>query len=239
LDLSALWIYLQIVLINVILSGDNAVVIAMAARTLPKHQRNKAIAFGASLAIAIRVAVTVVVMALLRIPFLSAIGGALVLWIAVKLLAEEEEAEGPARQVRGFWHAMWIIAVADFVMSTDNMIAVAGAAGGNWEAILFGLGLSIPIIMFCSGIIAMLMDRYPVLQDIGAAILGWTGGQMIVDDAWIKVWLGGHVSWVKWALPAFCAVAVVATGKVVARLQTAAAPESQEGPKAAEPAPRP
>jgi YjbE family integral membrane protein len=239
LDIDTLRIYLQIVVINVVLSGDNAVVIAMAARTLPKHQRNKAIAFGASLAIVIRVAVTVVVMALLRIPFLSAVGGALVLWIAAKLLVEEEEAEGPAHQVKGFWHAMWIIAVADFVMSTDNMIAVAGAAGGNWGAILFGLGLSIPIIMFCASIIARLMDRYPILQDIGAGILGWTGGEMIVADAWIKPWLAGHLPWVRWVLPAFCAVGVIAVGKVLARLQAAAAPEAPGEPKAAEPAPRP
>jgi YjbE family integral membrane protein len=224
MDITALWSCIQIILINVVLSGDNAVVIAMAARTLPKPQRNKAIAFGASLAIAIRVAVTVVVMALLRIPFLSAVGGALVLWIAAKLLVEEEEAEGPARQVKGFWHAMWIIAVADFVMSTDNMIAVAGAAAGSWELILFGLALSIPIIMFCSSIIASLMDRYPRLQDIGAGILGWTGGQMIVDDAWIKPWLGGHVAWVKWILPAVCTAGVIAVGHILMRLQAGSAP---------------
>jgi len=237
LDIAVFGIYLKIVVINVVLSGDNAVVIAMAARTLPRHQRNKAIALGASLAIAIRVAITVVVMALLRIPLLSALGGALVLWIATKLLVEEEEAEGPARQVKGFWHAMWIIAVADFVMSTDNMIAVAGAAGGNWEAILFGLGLSIPIIMFCAGVIAMLMDRYPILQDIGAGILGWTGGEMIVADAWIKPWLGGQLAWVRWVLPAFCAVGVIALGKVLARLQGQAAPEAEK--KEQLPAPHP
>ena len=227
MDFAAFWSYLQIIVINVVLSGDNAVVIAMAARTLPRQQRNTAIAFGASLAIVIRVAVTVVVMALLRIPLLSAVGGALVLWIAAKLLIEEEEAEGPGHRLKGFWHAMWIIAVADFVMSTDNMLAVAGAAGGSWERILFGLGLSIPIIMFCSSIIANLMDRYPVLEDIGAGILGWTGGQMIVDDGWVKLWLKGHLPWAKWVLPAFCAVGVVAVGRVWARLHGAPAAEPE------------
>ena len=190
MDITALWSYLQIVVIDIALAGDNAVVIAMAAHTLPQPQRYKAIAFGAGAAILIRVAVTVVVTYLLKIPFLSAIGGAVVLWIAAKLLIEQEEAEGPAHQVKGFWHAIWIIAVADFVMSTDNMLAVAGASEGNWERILFGLGLSIPIIMFCSGIISNLMDRYPILADIGAGILGWTGGKMIVDDGWVKPWLG-------------------------------------------------
>jgi YjbE family integral membrane protein len=227
-DIAIIWRCAQIILINVVLSGDNAVVIAMAARTLPKAQRTKAIAFGASLAIAIRVAVTIVVMALLRIPFLSALGGALVLWIAAKLLVEEEQAEGRAHQVKGFWHAMWIIAVADFVMSTDNMIAVAGAAGGSWRLILFGLALSIPIIMFCSAIIASLMDRYPILQDIGAGILGWTGGEMIVADAWIKPWLGPHGVWVRWALPAVCTAGVIAVGHVLMRPRAGSAPAKEE-----------
>ena len=232
MDMTTIWSCLQIILINVVLSGDNAVVIAMAARTLPKHQRNKAIAFGASLAIVIRVAVTVVVMALLRIPFLSALGGALVLWIAAKLLLEEKEVEGPAHQVKSFWHAMRIIVVADFVMSTDNMIAVAGAAGGSWRLILFGLALSMPIIMFCSGIIAALMDRYPILADIGAGILGWTGGDMIVNDGWIKPWLSGHVAWFRWVLPAVCTAGVIAIGHVLARLQ--AGPAAAKEQKASE-----
>ena len=220
MDIAAIWIYLQIVVINVVLSGDNAVVIAMASRTLPRHQRTKAIAFGAIAAIVIRVAVTVVVMSLLRIPFLSAAGGALILWIAAKLLVEDTEAEGPAHVVRGFWHAIWIITVADFVMSTDNMLAVAGAAKGEWPPILFGLGLSMPIIMFCSAIIATLMDRYPFLAVLGAAILGWTGGEMIVTDPWVKPWmattLGGSARWVRWTFVVVCAVGVVAVGRFLA-----------------------
>jgi YjbE family integral membrane protein len=236
-DIAVVWSYLRIILIDVALAGDNAVVIAMAARTLPKHQRYKAIVFGAVAAIVMRVGITVIVTYLLRIPFLSAIGGAVVLWIAVKLLVDEAEVEGPAHVVKGFWHAIWIIAVADFVMSTDNMLAVAGASEGAWERILFGLGLSIPIIMFCSGIIANLMDRYPVLADIGAAILGWTGGDMIVDDAWIKPWLGANRSWAKWVVPAFCAVGVVALGRTLSRLWVPAAPEPEKEAEA--PAPNP
>ncbi len=237
MDIAAIWSYLQIVVIDIALAGDNAVVIAMAAHTLPKHQRYKAIAFGAAAAILIRVAVTIVVTYLLKIPFLSAIGGAVVLWIAAKLLIEEAEAEGPAHQVKGFWHAIWIIAVADFVMSTDNMLAVAGASEGNWERILFGLGLSIPIIMFCSGVISNLMDRYPILGDIGAGILGWVGGKMIVDDGWIKPWLGAHVGWLKWVLPAFCAVGVIAVGRTLSRLWAPVAPEPEKKEEA--PAPHP
>jgi len=231
LDLVAVWSYLKIVVIDVALAGDNAVVIAMAARTLPRPQRYKAIVFGAGAAIVMRVTITVVVTYMLKIPFLSAIGGAVVLWIAVKLLVDEGEAEGPAHQARGFWHAIWIIAVADFVMSTDNMLAVAGASGGAWERILFGLGLSIPIIMFCSGVIAGLMDRFPILADLGAGILGWTGGDMIVEDAWIKPWLGTHMVWARWILPAVCAVGVIALGRMLGRLQAA--------PGAGKPVPEP
>ena len=231
MDLVAVWSYLKIVVIDVALAGDNAVVIAMAARTLPRPQRYKAIVFGAGAAIVMRVTITVVVTYMLKIPFLSAIGRAVVLWIAVKLLVDEGEAEGPAHQVRGFWHAIWIIAVADFVMSTDNMLAVAGASGGAWERILFGLGLSIPIIMFCSGVIAGLMDRFPILADLGAGILGWTGGDMIVEDAWIKPWLGTHMVWARWILPAVCAVGVIALGRMLGRLQAA--------PGAGKPVPEP
>lgn len=238
MDILAIWSYLKIVVIDVALAGDNAVVIAMAARTLPKSQRYKAIAFGAAAAIVMRVTITVVVTHLLQIPLLSAVGGAVVLWIAAKLLVEEEEAEGPGHQAKSFWHAIWIIAVADFVMSTDNMLAVAGASGGAWERILFGLGLSIPIIMFCSGVIAGLMDRYPILADIGAGILGWTGGDMIVEDRWIKPWLGAHAAWAKWVIPAFCAVGVIAAGKLVARLQAQAAPAPNAEEKEPAAAPR-
>ena len=232
MDVMLIWSYLRIIVIDVALAGDNAVVIAMAARTLPRSQRTKAILFGAVAAIVMRVSITVIVTFLLKVPFLSAIGGAVVLWIAVKLLVEEADAEGPAHQTKGFWHAIWIIAVADFVMSTDNMLAVAGAAGGSWERILFGLGLSIPIIMFCSSIIANLMDRYPVLADLGAGILGWTGGEMVVDDAWIKPSLVMSLRWVRWILPAFCAVGVVAAGRVWARLHgaPAAEPEAKVAP---------
>ncbi len=219
MEFTSVWSYLRIVLIDIVLAGDNAVVIAMAARTLPKRQRFKAILFGALAAILIRVGVTVVVSYLLRVPFLSAVGGALVLWIAAKLLVEDVGAEGPAHEVRNFWHAIWIIAVADFIMSTDNMLAVAGAAEGHESRILFGLALSIPIIMFCSGIIAGLMDRYPLLADIGAAILGWTGGKMIVDDVRIQPSLEPLRMWSHWLIPAACALGVVAIGRFWARVQ--------------------
>jgi YjbE family integral membrane protein len=182
---------LRITLIDIVLAGDNALVIAMAARTLPPRQRRIAIVTGAGLAVAIRVAVTFVVAQLLQIPFLSATGGLLIGWIAVKLLIEQKEVEASHGQAaKGFWHALWMIAVADFVMSTDNILAIGGASRGDFGLILFGLGLSIPIIMFCAGWIARLMDHYPWLAYVGAGILGWTAGLMVVDDKKVALLLG-------------------------------------------------
>ncbi len=218
MDLVAIWSYSRIVLIDVVLAGDNAVVIAMAARTLAGRQRTQAIILGATAAIVIRGTVTIVVSHLLRVPFLSAVGGALVLWIAAKLLVEDVAVSESAHDVKSFWHAIWIIAVADFIMSTDNMLAVAGAAEGHESRILFGLALSIPIIMFCSSLIARLMDRYRWLADLGAAVLGWTGGKMIVDDARVAAWLGTATVWADWIVPAVCAAGVVAVGRLWARL---------------------
>ena len=238
MDFAAIWSYARIILIDIVLAGDNAVVIAMAARTLPRHQRYQAILFGAIAAIVIRVGVTIVVSFLLQVPFLSALGGALVLWIAAKLLVEDVEVQESAHEAKSFWHAIWIIAVADFIMSTDNMLAVAGAAEGHQSRILFGLALSIPIIMFCSGMIARLMDRYPILADIGAAILGWTGGKMIVDDVRVLPRLGSHAAWAHWLVPGVCALGVVVVGRAWARLQrarAAGAGAKEEGAPAAQP----
>jgi len=237
MDFGSAWSYLRIILIDVVLAGDNAVVIAMAARTLPPGQRSRVILLGAAAAILIRVAVTTVVSFLLQVPFLSAVGGALVLWIAVKLLLDDTAAAGPGHQVKSFWHAIWIIALADFVMSTDNMLAVAGAAEGHEARIVFGLALSIPIIMFCSGLVARLMDRYPLLADAGAAILGWTGGKMIVHDVRVAGWLGTLELVARWLVPAACAVGVVLLGRQWARSRRARRAKAPQRPEAA-PAPR-
>src|SRR3989304_5803918 len=177
MDLEYVLRFASITLIDIVLAGDNALIIAMAARTLPPAQRRVAIITGAGLAVFIRVAVTFAVAQLLQISFLSAIGGLLVGWIAVKLLIDQKEVEESHGQaVRGFWHAIWIITVADFIMSTDNILAIGGASGGDFGLILFGLGLSIPIIMFCAGWIARLMDRYPGLVYVGAGVLGGAAG---------------------------------------------------------------
>ena len=236
MDLEYVLRFASITLIDIVLAGDNALVIAMAARTLPPTQRRVAIITGAGLAVFIRVAVTFAVAQLLQIPFLSAIGGLLVGWIAVKLLIDQKEVEESHGQaVRGFWHAIWIIAVADFIMSTDNILAIGGASGGDFGLILFGLGLSIPIIMFCAGWIARLMDRYPGLVYVGAGVLGWTAGHMVVNDTKAALLLGMEHWAVRRLVEAAFTLAVILIGKWIAqrrsrRSVSKAAPRSSEQP---------
>ena len=210
--LDFLWRFLRIVAIDIVLAGDNAVVIAMAVRSLPERQRRKGIFWGALAAVAMRVAITIVAVQLLAIPYLSAVGGALVLWIAAKLLVQEAPDEAGVRTAANFWQAIRLIMFADLVMSTDNILAIAGASGGSKALVLFGLALSIPIVMFCSALIAMLMDRYPWLAYVGAGILGWTGGEMIGHDQAIMAHIGETAGIWKWIFAAVAAVLVILVG---------------------------
>lgn len=234
MDLEYILRFASITLIDIVLAGDNALVIAMAARTLPPTQRRVAIITGAGLAVFIRVAVTFAVAQLLQIAFLSAIGGLLVGWIAVKLLIDQKEVEESHGQAaKGFWHALWIIAVADFIMSTDNILAIGGASGGDFGLILFGLGLSIPIIMLCAGWIARLMDRYPGLVYVGAGLLGWTAGHMVVNDKKAALLLGMEDWVIRRLVEAAFTVAVILIGKWIAqrrsrRLVSEAAPRPSQ-----------
>ena len=230
--LDFLWRFLRIVAIDIVLAGDNAVVIAMAVRSLPDRQRRQGIFWGALAAVGMRVAITIVAVQLLAIPYLSAVGGALVLWIAVKLLVQDPPDEAGVRSAGKFWQAIRIIMFADLVMSTDNILAVAGASGGSKELVLFGLALSIPIVMFCSALIAMLMDRYPWLAYVGAGILGWTGGEMIGHDQAIMAHIGETARIWKWAFAAVAGVLVILVGKWWARKVHASA--ARQAAKAAE-----
>lgn len=212
LTLDFLWRFLRIVAIDIVLAGDNAVVIAMAVRSLPDRQRRKGIFWGALAAVGMRVTITIVAVQLLAIPYLSAVGGALVLWIAAKLLVQEPPEESGLRAAGNFWQAIRIIMFADLVMSTDNILAIAGASGGSKSLVMFGLALSIPIVMFCSALIAMLMDRYPWLAYVGAGILGWTGGEMIGHDQAIMAHIGETAGIWKWVFAAVAAALVIAVG---------------------------
>ncbi len=174
---------LSIVLVDLTLSGDNAVVIAAAVRSLPHSQRNRALIAGAACAVVALVTATFYATRLLHVKFLQMIGGAAILWIAVGLFREEPPLESSATRLAGFWKAMWFIVVADVTMSTDNIIAIAAIAQGDFLLLLFGLGLSIPLVVFASGMLARVMDNYPVIVYAGAALLGKVAGQMIMTDA--------------------------------------------------------
>jgi YjbE family integral membrane protein len=172
-----------IVWIDIVLAGDNAVVIALAVRNLPPKQRKMGILLGAGAAVALRAALTAVTTKLLTIPYLKLIGGALILWIAFKLLRQgQENHDAEGKGASGLWQAVWMILVADVTMSLDNVMAVGGAAGGNNALILFGLALSIPLVVFGSNLISKLMARYQIIVFIGAAILGKVGGEMMMTD---------------------------------------------------------
>lgn len=193
--------FLKIVLIDLILSGDNAVVIALAAHRLPPKQRRAAIVWGAGGAVGLRVLLTIGVALLLNVMFVRAVGGVLLTWIALRLLVSEEE--DPPHRVRNGCHlgdAIRIIIAADFIMSLDNMLAVGAAAEGNVGLLLLGLGLSIPLLMTGSAFIAALMDRLPLLVYVGSGILAWTAGKMIADDGWVHHALIVHFPPARWLL---------------------------------------
>jgi YjbE family integral membrane protein len=177
--------FLSIVLIDLVLAGDNAVVIALAVKSLHGKQRRTGIIFGAGAAVALRVVLTFFVAQLLQISFVKLLGGMLILWIAVKLFIEGAPEDKYQKEATTFWQAIRVIVIADLIMSTDNILAVAGACKGNFFLLLFGLALSIPFVVFTSSLLSMLMDKYPIIVWIGAAVLGRVGGEMIITDPWI------------------------------------------------------
>jgi len=187
------WVALaQVMMVNIVLSGDNAVVIALAARSLPAHQQKIAILWGSGGAVVLRIILTVVAVALLKIPYLQAIGGLLLVWIAYQLLAEEDEAEGEAHHTHGnLMSAIKTILIADVVMSLDNTLAIAAIAKGDWTLLIVGLGLSIPLVVFGSTIIMKMMDRFPVIVYVGAGLIAYTAGEMIDGDKAAQPYLPG------------------------------------------------
>jgi YjbE family integral membrane protein len=209
------WAVMSIVLIDLVLAGDNAVVIAMAVKNLPGRQRTWGIALGAGGAVVIRVLCTFAVAQLLVMPFVKLIGGAAVVWIAVKLLTQgavEESHE--QRAAAGLWQALWIIIVADLSMGIDNMLAVGAASHGSMFLLLFGLGLSIPFVVFMSNMLSKLMDRYPVILWIGAAILGRVGGEMLITDPIVQSMLQPP-AWVAYATEAWFVIFVCGLAKLL------------------------
>lgn len=203
----------SIIIIDLVLAGDNAVVIAMAVRSLPHEQRKKGIIFGSGAAVLLRVVLTFFVSQLLQINYIKLVGGILITWIALKLFMEGMPEESSGKEANTMWQAMKTIIIADITMATDNMLAVAGASHGNLFLLLFGLGLSIPFIVFTSNLLSMLMDKYPIIIYIGAAILGKVGGEMIITDPVVMNMLNpGKV--VQYSVEIAFAIGVIAVGKL-------------------------
>jgi YjbE family integral membrane protein len=173
---------LKIIWINILLSGDNAIVIALACRALPPRQRFWGIILGAGAAVLLRVFFTVILQYVLELPWLKLVGGILLLWIAIKLLTQDEADETDIHGSDNLWGAVRTVAIADVVMSLDNVLAIAAAAKGNTALIIFGLAISIPLIVAGATLVMALLTRYPVLVWAGAALLGWIAGELIVDD---------------------------------------------------------
>jgi YjbE family integral membrane protein len=203
---------LSIVVVDLTLSGDNAVVIAAAAKSLPPTMRKRALLAGATGAVIALVTATFFATRLLHVRFLQVAGGFIILWIAVGLFRDEPPLEASAVHMASFWKSMWFILAADVTMSTDNILAVAAIAQGNFALVLFGLGLSIPLVIFASSVLAKLMDRYPVIVYIGAALLGRVAGQMIMTDEFVVQMFAPSDTW-RYSVEAAGAVAVLVVGR--------------------------
>ena len=230
---AAFWVGLgKIIWVNLLLSGDNAVVIALAARSLPPQQQKMAVMWGAGAAVVMRVILTIFAVALLTLPWLKIVGGLLLLWIGIKLLVPEDEEEEVASS-DNLWQAIKTILIADLVMSLDNVLAVAAAADSaaptpdlvamKYTLLILGLAISIPIVIFGSTLMLKLMERWPVIITFGGALLGWIAGEMMVTDPAIDAWVEHHAAWLEhWRVAAIVgAVIVIVVGTLIARRREA------------------
>ncbi len=202
----------SIILANVVLSGDNAVVIAMAARSLPAHQQKRAIFWGSAAAIVMRIALTLLAVEMLKWPYLKVVGAVLLLYIGVTLLGEGDADEGAGKELGSMAAAIRTILVADLVMSLDNVLAVAAAAKGNTPLLVIGLAVSIPLIIFGSTLLLKVMERFPFIITLGAALLGYLAGEMLLTDPAVVSRFGELPEWRVHAAGAIGAVTVVALG---------------------------
>jgi YjbE family integral membrane protein len=221
-DLSSpvFWLALgQIIWINIILSGDNAVVIALAARGLPPKQQKQAIVWGSGAAVVLRIVLTLVAAYLLDLPYLQIVGGLLLLWIGVQLLSEGDEDEGDGKETGGMMAAVRTILIADLVMSLDNVIAVALAAKidgvVSYPLLIIGLAISIPLVIFGSTLMIKLMERFPIIVVLGAGLIGWVAGDAMTHDHAIKGLFAGNPA-LAYGVKIVCVVLVIGIGKWLA-----------------------
>lgn len=207
-----------IVFIDLVLAGDNAIVIGMAARNLPKHQQKAAILWGMAGAVAIRIAATALVVYLLKVPWLQLAGGLLLVWIAYKLLVQEEGGH-EIKAGNTLWQSVWTIIVADAAMGLDNVIAIAGAAHGHLVLVVIGLLISIPIIIWGSTLFIRLINRFPWIIYLGGGVLAYTAAKMITNEKHIGEWIGDR-DWIVWAFCAAVVAAVLLAGYAVNTART-------------------
>lgn len=202
---------ISIVMIDLLLAGDNALVIALAVRSLPERERRWGILGGAAAAVVLRVGLTFVASQLLTIRYLQLAGGLFILWIAVKVLIDASQPPDAGIAPKRFWQAVWYIVVADITMSVDNILAIAGASHGNFWLILFGLAVSIPFVVLSSNLLSKLMDRWPVLVLVGSGILGKVGGEMILTDP-LNTASWSPTDALRWSVEATLAASLIAYG---------------------------
>lgn len=213
---------LQIMAVNIILSGDNAVVIALACRNLPARQQKWGIFFGAGAAVVLLILFTLFVGYLFGIPFLRLVFGALLLWIAYKLMQPQDESE-QVKAAASLWHAIRIIVIADLIMSFDNIVAVAGVAQGNFVLMAVGLAVSIPMVVYGAALLIRLLNRFPIIVPGAAALIGFVGGEIMLEDPAWTAWLAQRAPWASEVIPLVCAILVVLIGRIAA--PRAAAPD--------------
>ena len=210
----------QIIGIDIILSGDNALVIALACRSLPRQQRRLGIWLGTAAAVVLRVILAVTIVYVLQVPLLKTVGAVMLLWIAIKLLIPEKTADagfaGGHPAAASLWTAIRIIVVADAVMSLDNVISVAAAAKGHVDLLVLGIAISIPLMVIGSQMMLWLLDRFSWIMVLGAALLGWIAGELAISDPWVVTAIGGWAVSLRHVLPAACAFFVVITGLALA-----------------------
>lgn len=204
-----------IVMVNILLSGDNALVIALASRNLAPDQQKKAMLWGSAGAIGLRIILTFGAVLLLQIPYLQLIGGLLLLWIAVKIIGSKREEHNQVEAKQNLLEAIRTVILADLVMSLDNVLAIAGVAKGNISLLVVGLAISIPLILWGSKAIGALMEKWPIIITLGSAFLGWTAGEMILGDK-MMFSITLQYPWLSWVIPGTLAVIVVIVGKVIA-----------------------
>ncbi len=213
---------LTIIGVDIVLSGDNAVVIALACRRLPPKQQTMGIALGSGMAVALRIIFTIFIAYLLNVPYLKVVGGLLLFWVGYKLAVGNDEG-GEVAAAESIWQAVRIVVIADAVMSLDNVIAVAAAAKGDVVLLILGLLISIPMVVYGAKMLIKLIERFPIIVPAGAALIGFIGGEVIVTDKAFELWLMREAAWLHHLAPVLGAVMVIVVSRVLKPLPSVAA----------------